>query len=82
MQEGEAMAYTEPAIKSWMLSQLEEARSRRQWATLPQDFEAAAVARVYAGIKSHFGKSEIRERIAASKARTFNELEHALAVRP
>ena len=75
------MSYTETAIKTWMLERLEAARNRRDWASLPSDFEGAAVSKVYDEIKAHFGSSDIKERIAASKSRTFYDLEHALVVR-
>lgn len=55
-------------------------RARRNWKALPSDFERDAVAFVYRQIKPHFCPiRDIKTRIAASKALTFEELESALS---
>lgn len=58
-------------IKQWMLAQIDEAAKRRDWATLPPDWEAMAVTRVFMQIKR-------ATRIAASKATSFADLREAI----
>lgn len=67
-------------LRNWVRSQIQEARSRRDWKSLPSDFEASAVRQVYERIKPHFEKSDIRARINSSKTKTFDELERALKI--
>ncbi len=68
----------EEQIKAWSLKQIAEAKARRNWSALPQDFELNAVAQVYRSIAKNFDKRAIKARIAASKAQTFDELETAV----
>jgi hypothetical protein len=65
-------------IKGWMLAQVNEASARRNWQQLPQDFEMQAVSRLFGSIKGHFGKQDIKARIAASKASTFADMIEAI----
>jgi hypothetical protein len=70
---------TEPRIKHWMTEQVVLAATSRAWKALPASFEADKVRSVFQKIKPHFGKADIKMRIAASKAVTFEELHEALA---
>ena len=58
----------------WAKQKIEAVRQRRDWTALPADFERDQVSFLYKSIKPHFGRNEIRSRIAASKAQTFAEL--------
>lgn len=63
----------------WGHEQVAAAKARRDWKALPAQFEADAVRFVYRQIKDHFCKiRDIKARIAASKACTFEELEAAI----
>lgn len=65
--------------KEWALRQIEAARTRRDWSVLPRDYERDAVRGVFQVLRPHFCKRrEIKQRIAASKAVTFTELEATL----
>lgn len=63
----------------WGHEKVAAAKARRNWKDLPPQFEADAVRFVFNLIKPHFCKHrDIKERIAASKAKTFEELEAAI----
>lgn len=54
-------------------------RDRRDWSTLPADFELNAVRAAFEDVKGLLPKSAVRERIKASRATSFNELRAALS---
>ena len=63
----------------WGHEKVAAAKARRNWKALPAQFEADAVKFTFNLIKPHFCKHrEIKQRIAASKAMTFEELEAAI----
>ena len=63
----------------WGHDQVAKAKARRNWKALPPSFEQDAVKFAYQRIKDHFcPHREIRQRIKASKAITFEELEAAI----
>lgn len=53
-------------------------KARRNWKALPADFELVAVKFAFDHIKPHFDRRNPRERINASRATTFEELQEAL----
>lgn len=53
-------------------------RNHRDWKSLPASFEMDAVRAAFSDCKPHFSKDEIRQRIRASKATTFEELIEAV----
>jgi len=62
----------------WGHDRIATAKAKRNWKALPPDFERDAVRFTFEAIKPHFCKHrEIKQRIAASKAMTFEELEAA-----
>lgn len=64
----------------WGLDKIAEGKARRNWKALPAQFEQDAVRFTFNLIKPHFCKHrEIKQRIAASKATTYEELERAVA---
>ena len=66
----------------WGREKVAAAKARRNWKALPASFEQDAVRFAFNLIKPHFCKHrEIKQRIAASKATTFEELEAAIAKR-
>jgi hypothetical protein len=62
----------------WAKSKIEAVKNRRDWTALPASFEADQVKFLFALIKPHFSKKEIKARIAASRASTFDELLSAI----
>lgn len=65
----------------WGRDKVAGAKARRNWKTLPADFERDAVHRVFSLIKPHFVQGrEIKQRIAACRATTFEELEAAITM--
>ena len=65
--------------REWMLEQVETASARRDWTKLPQSFELQAVQALYERtLKVHFNRKDIRPRINASKAGTFDDLRSAV----
>lgn len=62
----------------WGRDYVARAASKRDWKSLPPQFEAEAVAFCVRQIKPHFDKKSPRERINATKATTFEELQAAL----
>jgi hypothetical protein len=68
-----------PEAFEYMLRRIQETETQRNWAGMPAGFEQAAVKHVYErGLRPYFGKAEIRHRVAASKATTFEELKRAI----
>jgi len=65
-------------IREWMLAHIQDKATERSWADLPTDFEVDAVHAIYKHIKPHFDKRDIRARITASRARTFQDLRYAI----
>jgi hypothetical protein len=64
---------------AWGHEKVAAAKARRNWKALPSRFEQDAVRFTFNLIKPHFcPHREIKQRIAASKASTFEELEQAL----
>ena len=61
----------------WQRDKVQEDKQRRNWKALPAQFEADAVKFTFSLIKPHFQKNEIKQRIAASRATTYEELERA-----
>lgn len=65
-------------MNQWSKDFVSKAKAKRNWKNLPAQFEANQVKFCFNSIKDHFCKiTEIKQRIAASKARTFEELEVA-----
>jgi len=64
--------------KTKFMSKVNTAKNLRNWAEMPADFQRAAVKFRYDEMKGYFGKKEISQRIAASRAVTFDELLNAL----
>lgn len=62
----------------WGHEYVARAAVRRNWKSLPPQFEADAAAFCVRQIKPHFDKKSPRERINAAKATTFEELQAAL----
>ncbi len=63
----------------WGHERVAQAKARRDWKALPPQFEADAVRFTFNLIKPHFCKvREIKQRIAASRSRTYEELEAAI----
>lgn len=64
----------------WGHDKIAAAKARRDWKTLPPQFEADAVRFTFNLIKPHFLPTSqgIKQRIKASKAQTFEELEQAI----
>lgn len=60
-------------MRDWMLQRIAE-RDRRDWSTLPLDFERDAVRATWQDLRRHWPRKPISERIKASKATTFAEL--------
>lgn len=64
----------------YMSKQIDAVESRRDWNSLPFGFKTAAVRDCFArSMNPYFAKNEIRQRIAASKATSFEELREAIA---
>jgi len=51
---------------------------RRDWTKLPPDYESDAVYRCFQEIRPFFSRRDIRQRIKASKARTFSDLHKSI----
>lgn len=64
----------------WAKSKIEAVKVRRDWTALPASFEADQVKFLFTLIKPHFSKNEIRARIAASRAHTFDDLLSAVEI--
>jgi hypothetical protein len=63
----------------WGHDKVSEAKARRDWKALPAQFEQDAVRFTFNLIKPHFcPHREIKQRIKASKASTFEELQTAI----
>ena len=65
-------------IRGWMLERVQEKATKHAWDRLSPDFQSEAVQATYTQIKPHFDKRDIRARIAASRARTFQDLRWAV----
>jgi len=65
-------------LRQWMLVRVEDKATAHAWERLPHDFQVQAVQATYRQIKPHFDKRDIRARISASRARTFQELRWAV----
>jgi hypothetical protein len=64
----------------WGHDKVAAAKAKRAWKALPPQFEQDAVRFAFELIKPHFCKVRgIKQRIRASKATTFEELEAAIA---
>jgi len=63
----------------WGKDLVERSKAKRNWKALPSDFERDAVRFAFEHIKLHFGRNEIKSRIAASRATTFEELQEAIS---
>ena len=68
----------EKHIAEWAREKVTIKRACHDWDKLPRSFEAEAVQKTYADIKAHFTRADIKQRIAASKAITFDELLEAI----
>jgi hypothetical protein len=68
----------ESQIKQWMITQITARQHKTDYSKLPALFEYDAVKYLYSIIKPHFDKRDIKRRITASKATTFEDLLHAL----
>jgi len=64
----------EVQIQTWVEKLITDAINRRDWSALPNSFQQDATRMLFNQIKPHFGRGEIKQRIAASKASTFVEL--------
>ncbi len=64
---------------TWGREKVAAAKARRNWKALPAQFEQDAVKFAFNLIKPHFCPiRDIKQRIKASKATTFEELEEAI----
>jgi len=68
----------EKHIAEWAREKVTIKRACYDWEKLPRSFEAEAVQRLYSDIRKHFARDDIKQRIAASKAITFDELLEAI----
>lgn len=68
----------ENGIKIWALAQVTSKEGCRDWSQLPSSFERDAARFLFRTIRPHFTKSDIKQRIFASKAVTFSEIKTAI----